>query len=146
MHRQSEKNLLSSNIPSTCPHNMVNFGPLAAEIVSLVWGTPANFKGFCVLPTSLLRRRSLEANHTLHDVWPYPALLHYIYIFGGSCPRQNFARCKIHFTSKSCVLLYWHRYCMALQQWASAKLCGVEQRAPPIFGRAAIRLGIGPHF
>jgi len=27
----------------------------------------------------------------------------------------------------------------------SAKLCGVEQRAPPIFGRAAIALGIGPH-
>jgi len=27
----------------------------------------------------------------------------------------------------------------------SAKLCGVEQRAPPIFGTAAITLGIGPH-
>jgi len=27
----------------------------------------------------------------------------------------------------------------------SAKLCGVEQRAPPIFGRATITLGIGPH-
>ena len=24
-------------------------------------------------------------------------------------------------------------------------LCGVEQKAPPIFGRAAITLGIGPH-
>jgi len=36
MYRQSEKNLLSSNISSTCLHNMVNFGPLAAEIVSLV--------------------------------------------------------------------------------------------------------------
>jgi len=37
MYRQSEKNLLSNNISSTCPHNMVNFRPLAAEIVSLVW-------------------------------------------------------------------------------------------------------------
>jgi len=27
----------------------------------------------------------------------------------------------------------------------SAKLCGVEQRAIPMFGRATIRLGIGPH-
>jgi len=27
-----KKNLLSSNMSSTCPHNMVNFGPLAAEI------------------------------------------------------------------------------------------------------------------
>jgi len=41
--------------------------------------------------------------------------------------------------------LCWQSYCMALQYWASAKLCGVEQRAPPIFGRAAITLGIGPH-
>jgi len=31
-------------------------------------------------------------------------------------------------------------------EWASAKLCGVEQRASPIFGKAAITLGIGPHF
>ena len=28
---------------------------------------------------------------------------------------------------------------------ASGKLCGIEQSAPPIFGRAAITLGIGPH-
>jgi len=43
-----KKNLLSSNISSTWPHNMVNFGPLAADIFSLVWGTPANFSGFRV--------------------------------------------------------------------------------------------------
>jgi len=53
MYRQSEKNLLSSIISSTCPHNMVNFGPLAAEIVSLVWGTPGNFNGFRVLAALL---------------------------------------------------------------------------------------------
>jgi len=27
----------------------------------------------------------------------------------------------------------------------TAKLCGVEQRVPPIFDRAAVTLGIGPH-
>jgi len=43
--------LLSSNISSTCPHNMV--APLAAKIVSLVWGTPANFNGFRVLAAFL---------------------------------------------------------------------------------------------
>jgi len=33
------KNLLSSNTSPTGPYNMVNFGPLAGEIVSLVcWG------------------------------------------------------------------------------------------------------------
>ena len=48
-----KKNLLSSTICSRCPHNMVNFGLLAAEIVSLVWGTPANFKGFRILAALL---------------------------------------------------------------------------------------------
>jgi len=40
------KTLLSSNMSSRCPHNMVNFGPLAAEIDPVVCGTPANFNGF----------------------------------------------------------------------------------------------------
>jgi len=38
---------------STCPHNMVNFCPLAAEIDPVVWGTPANFNGFHVLAALL---------------------------------------------------------------------------------------------
>ena len=45
--------MLSSNISSTCPYNMVNFGPLAAEILSLVWGTPGNLNGFHVLAALL---------------------------------------------------------------------------------------------
>ena len=32
---------------------MVNFGPLAAEILSLVWGSPGNFNGFRVLAALL---------------------------------------------------------------------------------------------
>jgi len=32
---------------------MVNFGPLAAEIGPVVWGTPANFDGFRVLAALL---------------------------------------------------------------------------------------------
>ena len=115
---------------STRLHNMVNFGPLTAEIGLGVRGTPANFKGFRVLPSSLQRRRSPEANQAVHDVWPSPGLVHYIYIFRSSCTLTEFRpvhRCNIHFTSKSCVLLYWQRYCTALQQRASAKLCGVVQ-------------------
>ena len=48
-----KKNLLSSNISSTCPRNMVKFGSLTAEIGSVVWGTPTNFNGFCVLAALL---------------------------------------------------------------------------------------------
>jgi len=47
------KNLLSSNMSSRCPHNIVNFDPLAAEIGLPVWGTPANFNGFCDLAALL---------------------------------------------------------------------------------------------
>jgi len=46
MYRQSDKNLLCSNMSSTCPHNMVNFGTIAAEIRLPVWGTPPNLNGF----------------------------------------------------------------------------------------------------
>jgi len=44
---------MDSNMFSRCPHNMVNFGPLTAEIVSLVWGAPPNFNWFRVLAALL---------------------------------------------------------------------------------------------
>jgi len=66
---------------------MVNFGLLATEIISLVWGAPANFNGFSVLAALLLRGTLVVG------------------------------------VSKT----LW------------------QQRAPPIFGRAAITLGIGSH-
>ena len=90
-------------------------------------GHPARFNGFRVLASLLQRSRSPEANQTLHDVLPSHGLLHYVYTFGGSCPWRNFARCKVHFSSKYCVLLYWQRYCTAVEQRPSAKLCGVVQ-------------------
>jgi len=65
---------------------------LAAEIVSLVWGTPANFNGFRVLASLLQLRRSTEANQTLHNVWPLPGLVDYIYIFGGCCSVTEFCQ------------------------------------------------------
>ena len=68
---------------------MVNFGPLAAEIVSLV-GHHCKFQ-------LVSRLGSVTARH------------------------------------------------LVVGLWASAKLCGVERRAPPMFDRVTIRLGIGPH-
>jgi len=93
------------------PHNKVNFGPLAAEIGPLVWGTPAIFNGFRVLAALLQRRRSTEAKQTLAGVWPSPGLvgLYTTYIFSGVLAAlRNFAKCKIHFaSSKSCALVFW---------------------------------------
>jgi len=59
------KNLLNSNTSSTCPRNMVNFGPLAAEIGSGVWGTPANFNGFRVLASLLHGTLVMGVSQTL---------------------------------------------------------------------------------
>jgi len=59
------KNLLSSNISSRCPHNMVNFGPPAAEIDPVVWGTPANFNGFCILAALLHGTPAVDVSQTL---------------------------------------------------------------------------------
>ena len=81
----------------------------------------------------------------MHDVWPSTGLLHEIYTFGGSCPLTEFCHVQnaryVQFLRSPILAALLH----ALQQRASAKLCGVEHRAPPIFGRAAITLGIGPH-
>jgi len=44
---------------------MVNFGLLAAEIVSLVWGTSANFNEFCVLASLLHGTIALGVSETL---------------------------------------------------------------------------------
>jgi len=44
---------------------MVNFGVLAAEIVSLVWGTPENFNGFRVLAALLHGTAVFGASQTL---------------------------------------------------------------------------------
>jgi len=74
----SGKNLLNINISPTCLHNMVNFG--AAEISFLVWGTPADFNGFRVLASLL------QPHQTVHDVWPSPVLVDYIFIFGALGP------------------------------------------------------------
>jgi len=117
------KNLLN-NISSTCPHNMVT---LTAEINRRVWGAPANVNGFRILASLLHQRQSTEVNQTLHNVWPSPGLVHYIYILGALAPWWNFSRCKIYLESKSCTILYWQHYCTALEQWTSAKLCGVVQ-------------------
>jgi len=127
---------------------LLNFRPLTAEIDSLVCGTPTNFSGFRVLPSSLQRRRLPEANQTLHDVWQSPALLHYIYIFGSTCPPDRIlpgAKLKL------CVQVLRSLILAALLHGTPAAGVGqtlrrgtrngiteLSQWAQPIFGRAAI--------
>ena len=99
------KNLLNSSISSTCPHNMVNFGPLTAEIRSGVWGTLANYNGFRVLASLPQRRRSMEAIQTLHDVWPSHGLVALLPT-NGILPGAKFTLCPSLAFSYISVLLY----------------------------------------
>ena len=139
----------------TCPHNTANFGPLTAEICWRVWGTQTNFNGFRILASLLQRRRSPEANQTLHDVWPSPGLLQYVYIFGGYCPLTEFcpvqnSLCVQVLRSRICSVRLLHGTAAAdvsqtLRHGTRNGITELLQRAPPIFDRAAITLGIGPH-
>ena len=105
------KKLLSSNISSTCPHNMVNFGSLAAEIVSLLWGTTANFNGSRVLVA------------LLHGIYSgrqpnFAALNRGRHLYSAGRPSRwalahissviSFARDRHLFTHSPCGLRYSH--------------------------------------
>jgi len=72
------KSLLNSNIFPTCLHNMVNFGPLMAEIRSGVWGTLANFNGFRALAMLLHGSLVVGVSQTLRH-WTE----------GATCIRQG---------------------------------------------------------
>ena len=146
------KHLLNSNIFPTCPHNAVNFGPLVAEICSLVWGTPANFCGFRVLALLLdvAQRRSTKR------CTMFARLLHWYntHAFWNSCPLTEF--CQLQ--NSLCVqvlqspilaaLLHGIRAAAASQTlWLGTRngITELSQRVSPIFVWAAITLGIGPH-
>jgi len=138
----------------TCLRNMANFGPPTAEIGSGVWGTPANFNGFRVLASLLQRRRSPEANQTLHNVWPSSCLVHCVYIFGGYCPVTEFCpvqkslyvqllrspilAASLHVTPAAGVS-------QTLRRGTRNGITELSQTAPPTFRWAAFTLGIGPH-
>jgi len=125
------KKLVKQQYLFHCSHNMLNFRPLTTEIGSGVWATPANFNGFLrlgfVTATTSLNGSQPNFALCLAIFWTATLYIRPIHFQGALVPWWNFARCKIHFPSKSCVLLYLQRYCTSLQQLASAKLSGVVQ-------------------
>jgi len=120
MYEQWEKNLLSSNISSRCPHNMVNFGILAAEIDPVVWGTPANFNGFRVLTVLLHGSQVVSISQTLRrwtqgttyvrqgdhqpTIGPHSSLQY------DSALASLVGRQEMHPACKNCVVRCWRVY------------------------------------
>ena len=144
MYRQLEKNLLNSNISSRCSHNMSNFSRLTAEVSWRIWGRPANFSGFRVLALLLQQRRSPESNQTLHDVWPFPGLVHYIYIFRGLLPHDrilpgaNFTFIQVLRSSALAALLHGSRLVGVSQAWRCGTRNGIRTFTD---GATCIQLG-----
>ena len=93
------KKLVKQQYLLRMPHNMVNFGLLAAEIVSLVWASQLTSKAFA----SWLRYCSDVAQRKpakLCTVFGRLLGWYTTYAFSGVLvPLRNFARCKIIFAS-----------------------------------------------
>ena len=137
---------------------MVN-GPLTAEIGWRVWGTPSNFNELRVLASLLHQCHSTEVNQTLHDVCHLLGWYIIYTCFGGSYLLTEFCQVQNSLCVQFLHSPHWQRYCMALEQWASAKLCGMVQgielrnfrssafstEGAIYIPKAAITLGIGPH-
>ena len=104
---------------------MVNFGPLTAEICSGVWGTPANFNGFRVLPSLLTAATSLTVGQPnfarcLTVSWAGTLYTH----FRGFLPLTEFCRVQ---NSLYVQVLRSPILAALLHGTPAAKLCGVVQ-------------------
>jgi len=146
--------VLNSNISSTCSHNILNFGPLTAKNCWRIWGTPAISTGF----SSWLRYCTDVAQRTSTKLCTmFGRLLRWysnVYIFGGYCSLTEF--CQLQ--NSLCVQIFRSPIMAALLHGTGAVgvsqslrrgtrngITELLQRAPPIFGRAAITSDIGPH-
>jgi len=152
MYRQSERNLLNSNIFSTCHRNMANFGLLTAEIDWQVWGTPANFNRF---PSWLCYCSDVVHRRPTKLCTMFGRLLGWytLYIFFQEflpptefCQVQNSLYVQVFRSAILAVLLHGTPAADVSQTLRYGTRNGItelSQRAPPIFDRAAIMLGIG---
>ena len=116
-------------------------------------GHPSKFQRVSHLAYVIAAMSLTGPNQTLHNISPSTGLVHYIYIFGGSCPLTDF--CQVQ--NSLYVQVLCSRILAALLHNTSAAgisqtlrhgtrngITELSQRAPPIFDRAAITLGIGP--
>jgi len=95
IYRQSEKLVKQQYLP----HMTSQYGelrPTSVESGSLVWASEQISRGIGSWLRSLLQRvatslKLTEANQTLHYVWPFPGLVHYIH-FRGLLPLREFCQ------------------------------------------------------
>jgi len=117
--------LLNSNIFSTYSHNMVNFGPLTAEMLVNL-GHRSKFQRVSrlrfITAATMLNVGQPNFTRCLAISWAATLYIHVWRLLppNGILPGATFTLCP-----SLNILLYWQRYCTTLEQCASTKLCGV---------------------
>jgi len=147
------KSLLNSNVSSTCPHNVANFGPLTAEIGSGIWDIPANFNGFRALASycsDVAHRRPTKLCTIFRRLLGW----YTTYTFLGTlAPKRNLPaaiftlRPSLAFSYTSSVTARTPAAGVSQSLWRGTRngITELSQTAPPIFGSAAITLDIRSH-
>jgi len=129
MYRQSQNNLLNSNISSTCSHNMVNVGQLTAKISLSIWGPQQismAFRSWLCYCTDVLSGGQPNFARCLAISWAGTLYIH----FWGLAPNAVLPGAK--FTLRPSFVF---SYICSVTAWHSSSgcqpNCGVQQRAPP---------------
>jgi len=131
------KKLVKHNISSTCIHIMVNFGP-------------TGFASWLLYCSDVAHRRPTKLRTMFSRLLGW----YYVYIFGDSCPLMEICQMLIYCVQvlRSPILhgSVTARHSSSGREpnfvaWYKEWNYEISHRAPPIFGWAAITLGIGPH-
>ena len=131
---------------------MANFGPLTAEICSGVWGPQQLSTRFASC------RYCSDVGHwrptKLCTMFGSPLSWYTIYTFSGTLALARILP-GAKFTLRPSLVFFYIGSVTARHSssgvsqtlWCGTRngITELSQRAPPIFGRAAITLGIGPH-
>jgi len=128
----NRKKLVKQQYLPHVSYNMVNFGLLAAEIVSWLWCTPANFNGFRVLAAllhgTLLLGVSTQRNFAALNRWRH------LYSAGWSS-RWALAHILVRF-----VLVHLHSKLYARSTCKSAQIEQVDCGILPFIKRLGLRV------
>ena len=132
---------------------MVNVGPLTAEIGSGFWGTSANVTGFASwfhYCTDVAERRSTKLCTMFGGLLGGTLYIHFwgLLPLMEFCQVQNSLCIQVLHSPILAALLHGTQavgVSQSLQRGTRNGIRELLQRVPPIFGRAAIALGISPH-
>jgi len=86
----NRKKLVKQHIPSTWSHQYGELRPITGWDRFTSLGHPTKFQRVSRLVFVTAATSLTGGQRNLHGVWPSPGLVHYIYIFRGSCPLTEF--------------------------------------------------------